>query len=370
MSRARFLHTADLHLSRPFGFLPPQLAEERRRDQRAVLTKIIDLAIERDVDFLLVAGDLFDAPDPDPTDLEAVIREFSRLADSGKRMFAIPGNHDYATPNSFWRRLDIPGLHVFIEPDWNFQVLEDLGVSISGIAFDRMKSERRAFEGFEPPSDIPSIVLTHASYEAFEGQVERYHPFSGSDLPATKATYVALGHYHRFNPMRVGGVTACYPGTPEGISFDTPETEDRFIIAGEIGDDGGIAFETIKVNKRTVRSAVIDCTSFESQTSLFDAVRKLCQPNVLTQIKFTGAPTPDVASILDDVADRFKDSCLYLAVSIADISLPADLPVDDRTIRGRFCKHLLSQIETSADAERKRLLRRALELGIAAFSED
>lgn len=370
MARAGFLHTGDLHLSRPFGFLPPQLAEERRRDQRKALTRIADLALERDVDVVLVAGDLFDSPDPDPTDLEAVTREFARLVEAGKWIFAIPGNHDELSPNSFWRGMNAEGLHVFLEPDWHFVDLEDLGISVSGIAFDRAKSEHRAFEGLELSPDLPSIVLVHASYELFEGQVERYHPFSADEVARTQAPYIALGHYHRFNPITADGTIACYPGTPEGISFDSSETEDRFVVLGEIGEDGGVQFEPVKINQRTLRCAELDCTSFESQSSLFDAVRKLCEANALIEIKLTGTPNFDVAAVLDGLPERFRDSCFHLSVNPSNLSLAVDLPTDDRTIRGRFCKHMLQQIEDAADSERSRLLRRAFELGLAAFSED
>ncbi|MHB0912030.1 MAG: metallophosphoesterase family protein [Armatimonadota bacterium] len=358
MSRARFLHTADLHLGRPFGFLPPQLAEERRRDQRRALTRICDLALERDVDLVIVAGDLFDAPDPDPTDLEAVTAEFLRLAEAGKRIFAVPGNHD---SGRFWPRLSIPGLHVFSEPEWRAVTLDDLGIAVCGIATSG--DQTRAFEGYRAP-DLPTIAVAHASFESFEGQIERYNPFSAEELPP--AEYVALGHYHRFNPV---SARACYPGTPEGIGFDQAETEDRHVVVGEI-TKGSATFEPVKINRRVMKSVEIDCTSFESQVSLFDAVRRHCDTNALLKIKFTGAPLPEVDIAIRDVPERFRESCLHLAVDQSGLSTPTDLPMDDATICGRFCKQLLSQIESTADPERRRLLHRALEVGIAAFAGD
>ncbi|HEY3297274.1 MAG TPA: DNA repair exonuclease [Armatimonadota bacterium] len=368
MALCRFLHTADIHLSRPFGFLPPQLAEERRHDQRKTLTRIVDLALEREVDLVLIAGDLFDSPDPDPTDIEAVTREFSRLAEAGKRIFIIPGNHDYASPGSFWHHMAAEGLHIFLDTEWKTIVLDDLGVSISGIAFHRAKSERRALEGFERVGDMPSIVMVHASYEMYEGVLDRYHPFSASELSAVDASYIALGHYHRHNPIPCGSVTACYPGTPEGISFDQSEVEDRFVVIGEVEDDGRVNLEPVKVNRRTMRAAEIDCTSFDSQTGLFDAVRKFCEANVLLQLKLTGTSNSTVDSAVQEIPERFRDSCFYMTLN-SDLSLPSDLEADDRTIRGRFCRHLLTQIEEAPDPERRRVLRRALELGMASFSD-
>jgi DNA repair protein SbcD/Mre11 len=367
LPRVRFLHTADLHLSRPFGILPPQLAEERRRDQRRAIIRIADLAIDREVDVVLIAGDLFDSPDPDPTDLEAFVKECTRLSDAGKLIFAIPGNHDYASPGSFWHRLSIPGLHTFLDSEWDVRMLEDLGIAVAGIAFNRRNSGRRAFDGLEMPTDMPSIVLVHASFEAFEGQLQQYHPFSLGELMSADASYIALGHYHKFNPLTS---SCCYPGTPEGIGFDLAETEDRFVVIGEIGDDGAAAFEPVKINRRTMRHADIDCTTFESQSSLFDAVRSLCERDALVELKLFGAPPADIAPALEELAARFKESCLHLAVDASDLAPPVDAAADDRTIKGRFCSHLLKQMEETADPERRRLYRRALELGLTALAEE
>ncbi len=372
LARTKFLHTADLHLSRPFGFLPPQLADERRGDQRRVLTRIADLALEREVEILLVAGDMFDSADPDPTDLEAVTREFTRLGDAGTHVFVIPGNHDYIRPNSFWYRMSAPNLHIFLGTEWDTVVLDDLGIAVQGIAFQRGKSERRAFEDLAIPKNMPSIVMAHASYESFEGQLEKYHPFALNDINAIDASYVALGHYHKFNTISAdkSRAIACYPGTPEGISFDSPEIGDRFVIVGAINDNGVAEIEPVKMNRRSMMNAQIDCTSFESQASLFDAMRRYCDMNTLMELRLTGMPTSEIAAVLEELTDRFKESFLYLSLDTSSLSIPSDLPADDRTIRGRFCKNLRQQIEDAADPERRRLLSRALELGLAVFSED
>lgn len=369
MPRAKFLHTADLHLSRPFGFLPPQLAEERRRDQRRTLGRIIDLALEERVDLLLVSGDLFDSADPDPTDLEAVTKEFSRFAEAGAKIFAIPGNHDFVSAGSFWHHLHIDGLHIFADTEWKSVVLKDLEISVSGIAFHRSKSERRALDSLAVPEGIPGIVLSHASFEQFEGQMDKYHPFSARDIATSGASYIALGHYHRYGALSESGTTACYPGTPEGLGFDNVETEDRQVVLGTIHDDGRAEIEPIKINRRTMRDAQLDCTSFDSRTSLFDAVRRLCDQNALLRLRLSGTPNAELTEALDEIPERFRESCLYLTIESADLQAHADFNIDDRTIRGRFCKHLLSQLEGTTDDEQRRLLRRALELGLAAFSE-
>lgn len=370
MARASFLHAADIHLSRPFGFLPLKLAEERRLDQRKALTRIVDLALERDVDMVLMAGDVFDRHDPDPTDLEAVTKEFSRLREAGKRVFVIPGNHDYVAQGSFWHDINGEAAHVFLDTEWSSVPLDDMGVTVAGAAFSRDGSERRAFESLQTDSGTATVVLAHASYEAFEGQIERYHPFSSAELTRTGASYVALGHYHRFNPLLANGVAACYAGSPEGLSFDSPETGDRFVVVGEISEDGKAKIEPVKINRRAMSSVEIDLTPMESPTSLFNGVRKLCDSNTHLQLRLTGNPTSEVAAALSQLGDRFRESCMYVTVDSSAVSFSADVPADDLTIRGRFCRYLREQMQASDDPQRRRLLRRAMELGLAAFDED
>ncbi|MBP6965425.1 MAG: DNA repair exonuclease [Armatimonadetes bacterium] len=368
MASVKFVHIADSHLSRPFGFLPPALAEERRRDQRQTLTRVVDLALERDVDLFLVSGDLFDRPDPDPTDVEAVTAGIGRLLEAGKRVFAIPGNHDFCTSNSFWHRLDAPGLRIFLEPECEHVVLDDLGVAVAGSAFDRSQSERRAFDRIELPKDAPCILLLHASLESFGVQLERYHPFSLAELESCGAAYVALGHYHRLNTVASDGVTACYPGSFEGLGFDGPETDDRHIVFGEIAEDGKAAVEPVKVNRRTMRAAELDCTSFETQAGLDEAVRRLCDADALLSLKLTGAPIQDLLASIEEIPARFRESVAHMEVDSSALSGAPDLCLDN-SIRGRFCKHLLDRIEASADTDTTRLLRRALDLGLSALSD-
>lgn len=370
MARASFLHTADLHLSRPFGFLPPQIAEERRRDQRRTLSKIVDLALERDVNFLLVAGDLFDRPDPDPSDIEAVTENFRRLTEAGKLIFAIPGNHDHCSMGGFWRRFNMDGVRVFTEPEYQSEILGDLGIIVTGIAFDRENSSRRAFEGLNLQSDLPAVILVHSSYESFEGQIERYHPFSAAEIAQLPAAYIALGHYHRLNFINSNGVIACYPGTPEGISFDAPETEERYVIIGKIEDDGKVATEQVPVNRRIMRSVEIDCTSFDSIDALLEAIRKVCNPAALVEIRLTGTPPGELIPALQEVGERFKDSCYWLSVDHSGLVTSTEVDDDDRTIRGLFKQYLIKEIEKTNDPERRRLLLRALDLGLAALGEE
>ena len=143
MALARFLQISDLHLGRPFAWLPPDRREQRRRDQQYALEQVIKHSIERDVHAILVPGDLFDGVPVDTGSLTFAARAFS--VPGCPPVFIAPGNHDPASnDNAAWNtRLQQargthwpPHVHVFDSPRWSAVPLGTLpGVRVWGRAF-------------------------------------------------------------------------------------------------------------------------------------------------------------------------------------------------------------------------------------------
>ncbi len=99
----RFIHTADWQIGKPFGNIP----SDRRvylRDQRVeMIRRIGKVATDQNVDFILVAGDVFDSNLPESRFVHASFRAMGESF-SGK-WFLLPGNHDAAEPESIWTRI-------------------------------------------------------------------------------------------------------------------------------------------------------------------------------------------------------------------------------------------------------------------------
>ncbi len=87
----KILHTADWHLGKKLGRFP------RLDEQRDCLEELCMIAETHNVDAVLVAGDLFDVPNPPTEALDLLYKTLKRLAANGKRaVVAIAGNHDSA----------------------------------------------------------------------------------------------------------------------------------------------------------------------------------------------------------------------------------------------------------------------------------
>src|SRR5512140_2963648 len=103
MAVARFLQVSDLHLGRPFGWLPAERRAERRSDQRRTLERLVREAIERGAHGILIPGDLFDQEGVDAEMLAFALHAFD-LAGCPP-VFIAPGNHDpFSETSPTWSR--------------------------------------------------------------------------------------------------------------------------------------------------------------------------------------------------------------------------------------------------------------------------
>ena len=89
--RATFLHMADCHLGyRQYN------SRERQNDFSRAYLDIIKTAISRRVDFVLLAGDLFEKRSIDPVTLDHAINGLEQLREAGIPCLAVEGNHELA----------------------------------------------------------------------------------------------------------------------------------------------------------------------------------------------------------------------------------------------------------------------------------
>lgn len=96
----RFPHAADLHLGSPLRGIAlryPDLAERLELASRRFLGRIVDMAMLRNADALVVAGDVFDSAETDLAARACLTAELTRLARAGVSPIIIRGNHEALT---------------------------------------------------------------------------------------------------------------------------------------------------------------------------------------------------------------------------------------------------------------------------------
>ncbi|HUK89761.1 MAG TPA: exonuclease SbcCD subunit D [Blastocatellia bacterium] len=231
----RFLHIADVHLGIRRYNLP-----DRTTDFFRAWREVIERhAIARRVDFVLIAGDLFDQRKVDPQAANHAMIVLRELGRHQIPAIVIEGNHDQheATTRHSWLRSFSQWRHIkLLEPDWNesgelcLRPWDDASASGSFIDIGGARIFGSTWYGATIAQTLPllasavrekrrpgatNIMLLHSD---IEGQLNRPIPcaLSISKLAVLRAAvdYLALGHTHKrfeidgwaFNP---GSLEAC-----------------------------------------------------------------------------------------------------------------------------------------------------------------
>jgi len=195
----RFIHTADIHLDSPLKGLEAHEdapVDEIRGATRRTLDNLIDLAIEEEVNFVLIAGDLYDGDWKDYNTGLFFVRQMSRLGKAGIKAFIISGNHDAA--NQITKTMPLPdNVTLFSHKKPQSVKLDDIGVIIHGQSYAlRAVIDNLALQYPQYDSNYFNIGLLHTSLTGREGH-EDYAPCTLDELKSKGYEYWALGHVHK-----------------------------------------------------------------------------------------------------------------------------------------------------------------------------
>lgn len=350
------LHAADLHLDSPFRSLPPREAQERRAGQRQMLEALRDLALERQVDLVLLAGDLFDSAQVYPETLEALSRTLGALPCP---VCIAPGNHDYFAPQSPYVRHPWPGnVHIFSSETVTCVVFPELGVTVYGYAFTGSVRGTDPLAGFVAPRDgtVP-IGVFHGDV----GKTGGYAPIAPDSLAQSGLAYAALGHVHSQTPIHADQPTPwAYSGCAQGRGFDEVGPKGCYLV--QIADDGGLSFEFCELPGPRYWVMSIPVVQDPAR-----AVRQALGEDYLgdyVRLTLTGeAETPDLAALTAELAG------LCRVLELRDETLP---PQDlwarsgEDNLTGFFLREMGARLE-GADEKERPLLLQALRYGMAAL---
>ncbi len=194
----KFIHAADLHIDSPLRGLEAYDGaplERLRGATRQAFENLVRLSIDRAVDFVIVAGDLFDGKWQDMrTGLwtAAQLRELDRAAIP---VFLLQGNHDAASkvPQAIrWPA----NVRVFSVHRPETILLEELHVALHGQGFAREKTT--ADLAAQYPERVEGCFNIGVLHTSLTGSPEHdtYAPTTVATLAGRRYDYWALGHIH------------------------------------------------------------------------------------------------------------------------------------------------------------------------------
>jgi DNA repair exonuclease SbcCD nuclease subunit len=195
----KFIHAADIHLDSPLKGLEVYEGapvEEIRNATRRALVGMIELAIDEAVDFVIIAGDVYDGDWHDYNTGLFFVKQATRLLEAGIPLYLIAGNHDAV--NRMTRSLKLPENVKRFDHDCPETVaLDNLGVAIHGQSF----AEAAMFDDLscvypKALAGMFNIGVLHTSATGYDGH-DRYAPCTIGGLCTKNYDYWALGHIHK-----------------------------------------------------------------------------------------------------------------------------------------------------------------------------
>lgn len=232
------IHGADLHIG-----LNHHSSEIQMDGGLFCLKLMLDMAVKVQADFVLLAGDVFEAPLVKPDLLKTVIQVFQQAAvqHPGLHVVCVTGNHDASISHSLWQIL-ADHLESVMDFRWcdDLAIFEypDLGVRLwaTGFKTQYVRQPRLCAPGLVDWSDgsisnaafhdicksvsascslnpVLELGIAHADLDHMDSV---YQPISRDMIEKSQLDYLALGHIHKPDrQIQYAGRTAyAYSGAP------------------------------------------------------------------------------------------------------------------------------------------------------------
>lgn len=274
----RFIHTADLHLDTPFKGLSQWNSELSKKLKDATFNafkNIVNKCIELQVDFLVIAGDVFDSESKSLMAQLKFVKELERLNSVNIPVYLICGNHD---PLSSWLpSLSLPENVVRFDSKKPTKVtFVKNGIALAdiyGISFQRkVVSENLSIKyKIEEPSAPFSIAILHGSLGSNDKH-ETYAPFTLNDIIRLNFHYWALGHIHKAWIVKDENPTVLYPGNPQGRDFGEQGSKGCFLV--ELAENTKPKLEFIPIHSIRFEIVNANLTDKQSQSELDETINR------------------------------------------------------------------------------------------------
>ncbi|WP_117161538.1 DNA repair exonuclease [Paraliobacillus sp. X-1268] len=269
-----FIHCADLHIDSPFvglSYLPNKLLQEVKKSTFDALNRLVETAIAKQVDFVLMVGDIFDQTVQSVYAQMQFLKACEVLEKENIMVYVSFGNHDYLNRNLLTFQFP-DNVRLFTEENvqsFIFERDQKQVATIYGFSYLQRAVIENKTEQYKIVSDTPyHIAMLHGSV-AQQTDHDTYAPFQLSELTEKGFDYWALGHIHKRQQLK-NDPPVVYAGNTQGRS--KKETGEKGCYHVELGENSNsltfcplqvIRFEDIEVDLKM-------CTSLQALEQIVD----------------------------------------------------------------------------------------------------
>src|SRR6516164_3551734 len=268
----RFIHCADVHLDTPLQGLaqyPGAPVSEIRNATRRAFEKVLDAAVMERVDFLIIAGDLYDTGLKSFESALFFNKQMARLKDAGVDVYLIYGNHDAAS--KLIKQLRPPGnVHTFRTTEPQTFSNDELRVAIHGQSFATPEITENLASKYPPP--VPGFFNIGVLHTNLTGISEHanYAPCSLEALRNKGYQYWALGHVHNRQILCTDPYIV-YPGNIQGRHGKEQGEKSCELVT--VSDTGAISIDTVLTSAVPWFEVVVDASDCQTADEVYERLR-------------------------------------------------------------------------------------------------
>ncbi len=355
----KFVHIADIHFDSPFVNLSDKniLGDLRRLQQRKVLKKVIEYSKKNDIDYLFIAGDLYENKYVKLSTIEYMNNLFKEIPNT--KILISPGNHDPYIKDSYYNKFK-----------WNENVkifqakiekIENEEIAIYGYGFDDFYCTDCGIDTLEIEDlNKINILVIHGTLDGASIEEKQYNSMARKMLQEKKFDYIALGHIHKLDYSS----NMVYPGSAASLGFD--ELGEHGMIVGEITKEN-LQLEFVALDEEKFKEIEIDVTEVIAKEELIERINQLeIQNNEYIKIILVGSRNFEINKyellkyIQNERIIKIKDKT-KIAYNLTKIA-------NENTLKGLFAEEMLEKLEQTQEVEEKELIEKAIEIGLEALS--
>ena len=368
--RLKFLHCSDIHLDRPYTGLTKEKSDERRRELRSTFMRMMEFVRERQIDYVLIGGDLFDTRFATNTTAEILVREFRNCPET--KFIIAPGRHDAYDNNPIYLSGRLPAnCYVFSSDTLSRFDFEEDRVTVYGWAFrTESLTESPLYDTHVDDGSKINIVLGYADLDGELGSDTC--PISTTDMSRFGADYYAFGSRHeRTEFVKRGGCMYSYSGSLECMGFDDPHVGGVKLLNVDY-NDGELSIDGKHVSFGHLRFVTeeIDITGVNANNEITNKISQLISSkkygvDTALRVVLTGYIDPRFIVPRHIECDAFG---LYY-FDMVDKTLPlygTEHFKRDMTVAGEIFSRLLPMMESENEEDRLTAAR-AFRVGLAAL---
>ena len=382
----RLIHTADLHLDSAFSSrFSKEEAEERRQNLLMAWNRLLSYGIEKKVQAVLIAGDLFDSAVVSRSTMEIFLSSVRRNPDIS--FFYLRGNHD--TENTFRFQENLPkNLFLFSKGGKKYRLNEKLILAgkeyygsternkdgFSGQSFWDFKEEDCnlfMLHGELTESDIryplePASGIGVRNEEGAEqdrnaeNEVQDNAGISLKALSRYPVHYLALGHIHKRGEGQFGSIRYAYPGCLQGRGFDE-EGEKGFFYLEVNEETKEIQTEFIPIKEGEFRILELELCEEDDSLSALEKIEEKIKEEACTEkdslrILLKGEKSPEGERNLRYLERALSERFSYVEVKEESrLVLRKEDYIHEKSLKGEFLR-MVSDSESLSEEEKEKII--------------